>query len=338
MPTRVSILDQSPIRADTTAAIALAESVQLAQRADELGFHRYWLAEHHGSQAFAGSSPEILISRIASVTKRIRVGSGGVMLMHYSPYKVAENFKVLESLFPGRIDVGIGRAPGSDGITAAALAYGSNVGPDYFPAKLADLKAFISDGVPLTEGLRSVRATPATPNVPELWVLGSSDQSGMLAAHFGVPFSFAHFINAPECAAAIETYRARYRPSPQFPQPRVNIGVFALCAETPEAAQQMGACRDLWRLRFEKGEFGPYPSADEAINYPYSAAELLKIEERRSKQILGDPASVHARLQALADEFSVEELMVLSITPTFEQRVRNYELIAAAFGLQSPGE
>ena len=335
MSTRLSILDQSPIRADSTPAIALAESVQLAQRADALGFHRYWLAEHHGSQAFAGSSPEILIARIASATQRIRVGSGGVMLMHYSPYKVAENFKVLESLFPGRIDVGIGRAPGSDGITAAALAYGSGVGPDYFPAKVADLKAFISDGVPLTEGLRQVRATPATLNVPELWILGSSDQSGMLAAHFGVPFSFAHFINARDCGLAIETYRARYRPSPQFPEPRVNIGVFALCAETTDEARDMGACRDLWRLKFEKGEFGPYPSIDEANRYHYSAADLMKIEERRAKQILGDAASVRVRLQDLADEFQAEELMVLSITPTFAQRLRNYELLAEAFGLQS---
>ena len=333
---RLGVLDQSPIRAGATPAQALAETIELARRTDELGYHRFWVAEHHGSAAFAGSSPEIMVTRIAAATRYIRVGSGGVMLTHYSPYKVAENFKVLENLFPGRIDLGIGRAPGSDGITAAALAYGSSIGADYFPAKVGDLRAFLADRTPFTEALSPVRATPAVQQQPEVWILGSSDQSGLLAAHYGLPFSFAHFINAPECGAAIAAYRRTYRPSEEHPEPRVNIGVFALCADTPEDAEDMAACRDLWRLRFERGEFGTYPSIEEARAYRYTDEERARIDERRGKQILGDAATVRTRLQSLADEFGAEEIIVLSITPTFEQRLRSYELLAGAFGLAMP--
>ncbi len=336
MSLRLAVLDQSPIRAGATPAQALAETVELARCVDALGYHRFWVAEHHGSKVFAGASPEIMVTRIAAATQHIRVGSGGVMLTHYSPYKVAENFKVLENLFPGRIDLGVGRAPGSDGLTAAALAYGSSVGADYFPAKVGDLRAFLADRTPFTETLAAVRATPAVAAQPDLWILGSSDQSGLLAAHFGLPFSFAHFINAAECGNAIAAYRRTYRPSPEYPQPRVNIGVFALCADSPDDAEDMAACRDLWRLRVERGEFAAYPSVAEARAHPWSADERARIAERRGKQILGDGAQVRARLQSLAEEFGAEEVVVLSITPTFEQRVRSYELLAQAFGLQSP--
>lgn len=335
MRLRLSVLDQSPIRAGATAAEALAESIALAQRADALGYERYWLAEHHGSKSFAGSSPEIMITRIAAATQRIRVGSGGVMLVHYSPYKVAENFKVLANLFPDRIDLGIGRAPGSDGLTAAALAYGSTIGIDYFPAKVGDLVGFLADTPPLTEAFAHVSATPPVEHVPPVWVLGSSDSSALLAAHFGLPFSFAHFINARECASALSMYRTNFRPSPSCRTPQINIGVFALCADTAQDAAHMAACRDLWRLRAERGEFGGYPSVDEALAYPYSAAERTQIETRRAKQILGGAHEVRDQLRNLAAEFDVNELMILSITPLFSQRIRCYELLAAAFDLPS---
>lgn len=333
MTLRLSVLDQSPIRAGATAAQALAESIALAQRADALGYERYWVAEHHGSKSFAGSSPEIMITRIAAATQRIRVGSGGVMLVHYSPYKVAENFKVLENLFPNRIDLGIGRAPGSDGITAAALAYGSTIGIDYFPAKVGDLCGFLGDSAPLTEAFARVTATPPVEHVPPVWVLGSSDSSALLAAHFGLPFSFAHFINARECASSLAMYRTNFRPSPHCAQPTANVSVFALCAENAEEAEQMAACRDLWRLRAERGEFGGYPSVEDALTYPYTEAERVQIAQRRAKQILGNAVEVHERLMDLATEFAVEELMILSITPLFAQRIRCYELLADAFGL-----
>ena len=334
MSLRLSVLDQSPIRAGATPAQALAESVALAQRADALGYERYWVAEHHGSSAFAGSSPEIMITRIAAATHRIRVGSGGVMLVHYSPYKVAENFKVLESLFPDRIDLGIGRAPGSDGLTAAALAYGSTIGIDYFPAKVGDLCGFLDDSPPLTEAFAQVRATPSVVHAPPVWVLGSSDSSALLAGHFGLPFSFAHFINARECASAIATYRASFRPSARLAAPQVNIGVFVLCADSAEEAEHMAACRDLWRLRAERGEFGGYPSVEEALSYPYTPAERAQLGVRRARQILGNAGEVRARLLDIATEHAVDELMILSITPLFEQRIRCYELLAAAFGLE----
>ena len=218
---KLSVLDQSPIRSGGTAADALRETIELAQITERLGYHRYWVAEHHGSASFAGSSPEVLISTIAANTSRIRVGSGGVMLMHYSPLKVAENFRLLETLYPGRIDLGIGRAPGSDGITAAALAYGSKIGIEYFPAKLADLKAFINGQPPYTEALSPVRVTPEPATAPELWMLASSEDGARLAAHFGLPLSFAHFISPHAAESSCQIYRDTFRPSDICPMPRV---------------------------------------------------------------------------------------------------------------------
>ena len=191
----LGVLDQSPIAGGGDAASALADSVRLARHAEALGYARYWVAEHHGSSAFAGAAPEILMGQILAGTERIRVGSGGVMLMHYSPYKVAETVGMLAALYPGRVELGIGRAPGSDGITAAALAYGSRIGLDYFPAKVADLAAFLRGAPPVTDAFRTVRLTPRPDPAPDLWVLGSSASSATLAAHFGLPFCFAHFIS-----------------------------------------------------------------------------------------------------------------------------------------------
>ena len=190
----LSALDQSPVRSGGTPSDAVQETVRLAQAVERLGYRRYWLAEHHGTDGFAGSAPEILVARVAAATRDIRVGSGGVMLSHYSPLKVAETFRLLELLYPGRIDLGIGRAPGSDTRTARALAYGSQVGIEYFPARIADLVAFLEDSTPATEAFSGVRATPKAPSIPEVWLLGSSAQSAMYAAQFGIAFSFAHFI------------------------------------------------------------------------------------------------------------------------------------------------
>jgi luciferase family oxidoreductase group 1 len=329
-PLRLSVLDQSPIPSGSTAPEALRDTLELARIADRLGYHRYWVAEHHGSQSFAGSAPEILIDRIASVTERIRVGSGGVMLMHYSPLKVAEQFKLLAALHPGRIDLGIGRAPGSDGLTAAALAYGSQIGIEYLPAKLADLRAFIADETPYTDALEGVVATPRVETPPELWMLGSTEDGARLAAHFGLPFSFAHFINPDGLERAATVYREYYRPTEQAPLPILGIGVFALCADTPEEVEQLARCRDVWRLRVERGEFGPIPSIEEAQAYRMTAEDQQRIESRRRHQVLGSGDEVAGQLRDLAGRVGASELFVVSITHQFPARVRCYELLAEA--------
>jgi luciferase family oxidoreductase group 1 len=327
----LSVLDQSPIPSGATAAQALAQSVRLAQHAERLGYRRYWVAEHHGSESFAGCAPEILIAHIAAATTRIRVGSGGVMLMHYSPYKVAETFKLLQTLHPGRIDLAIGRAPGSDGLTAAALAYGNPLGIEYFPAKVADLHAFLHDETPMTEALARVRATPRVDRPPDLWMLGSSEEGGRIAAHFGLPFAYAHFINPDHAERACRIYREAFRPTAENPKPHVMLGVFVLCADSDAEAEALAACRDLWRLKVERGDFGPFPSVREAMDYAYTDAERARIAERRKHQILGTRDPVAAQLRDLAARIGADELTVVSITHDFDRRVRCYELLADAF-------
>ncbi|MBX3707314.1 MAG: LLM class flavin-dependent oxidoreductase [Pseudomonadales bacterium] len=331
---RLGVLDQSPVPSGSTHADALRTTLELARITERLGYHRYWVAEHHGSESFAGSSPEILIGQIAAVTSRIRVGSAGVMLMHYSPLKVAENFKVLAALHPGRIDLGVGRAPGSDGLTAAALAYGSQIGIEYFPAKLGDLQAFLADRPPYTEAFARVVATPRVDIAPELWMLGSSEDGARLAAHFGLPFSYAHFIGPDAFERACGIYRDAFRPSATLAEPYLNVGLFALCTEDRREAERLARCRDVWRLRVERGEFGPIPSIEEAEAVELTAAEETRIAERRQHQILGTRDEVADQITALARRVGAAEVAVISITHAFAARVRCYELLAEAF-LQS---
>ena len=333
--TDFSILDQTPVRAGGTPAQAIDETITLAQKAETMGYNRYWLAEHHGTDGFAGSSPEIMITRVAAVTNCIRVGSGGVMLSHYSPLKVAENFTLLENMFPNRIDLGIGRAPGSDGVTAAALAYGNQMGIEYFPTKIADMTAFLAGQPPASEPFKNVRATPLAPSLPEVWLLGSSYQSAAYAAHFGLAYSFAHFITPYESEALINQYRNNFRPSPVMKEPRVNLGVFVICADTTEEAEHLAASRDYWRLKLSQGQHLPYISPEEALSYPYTQQELSAIKQNKVNRIVGDPKYVKAQLEELASCHSADELVILTITYDFASRLHSYELIAQAFGLQA---
>ena len=335
---KLSVLDQSPIRQDGDARQALAESIALAQATERLGYTRYWLAEHHGTAGFAGSSPEIMVTRVAAATRHIRVGSGGVMLSHYSPLKVAENFKLLENLYPGRIDLGIGRAPGSDGATAAALAYGNEVGIEYFPTKIADMVAFLADAPPVTKPFKDVRATPAVLQTPEVWLLGSSDQSAAYAAHFGLAYSFAHFIAPQVTAPVMKYYRDNFQPSDNLATPRANAGVFVICAETQEEADYLATSRDLWRLRLNQGQHLPYAHPDEALAHEYTTQELRVIEANRANRFAGTPESLREQLTAFANENGFEELLVLTITHDFETRLRSYELLADAFDLERRDE
>ena len=336
MSLKLSILDQSPIRSGATPADALAETVKLAQEADRLGYSRYWLAEHHGTDGFAGSAPEIMIARVAAATSHIRVGSGGVMLSHYSPLKVAEVFRLLETLFPGRIDLGIGRAPGSDQITAAALGYGSQVGIEYFPTRIADMVAFLTDETPSTRAFSRVRATPKSDTVPDIWLLGSSDGSASYASQFGLPFAFAQFINPHDGERVLAAYRENFRASDLYDEPHASVSVFVMCAEDEEEARHLATSRHFWRLRLEKGLHGPYPTPEDAAAFPYTPADRARLEEIKPYSVVGTPAQVKERLIKMAERFDVDEIVVLTISHDFGKRVRSYQLVAEALGLE-PG-
>ena len=332
---KLSVLDQSPVKSGHTVEEALAETVALAQAAEAAGYHRYWVAEHHGTATFAGPAPEIMVTRIAAATDHIRVGSGGVMLSHYSPYKVAEMFRVLEALFPGRIDLGIGRAPGSDGITAAALAYGNQIGIEYFPTKIGDLMAFLTDSPPPTEAFARVTATPHAAGVPELWLLGSSDQSAYLAAHFGLGYSYAQFITEHYKDSALKAYRETFKPSEFLAEPRVSVSIFVVCAETEREADRLAMSRDYWNIMRERNRRGPFPSVEEAeaAAKEYSDIDRAIIAESRKRLVCGTPAHCKERLTEIAADYGAEEVVVLTITHDAAARIRSYELLADAFGI-----
>lgn len=332
---RLSVLDQSPIRSGGTAAEAIGETVRLAQAAERLGYHRYWLAEHHSHGAFAGASPEVLIGRIAATTSRIRVGSGGVMLSHYSALKVAESFRALETLHPGRIDLGLGRAPGADRLASAALATGqSGFRYDDFPRKVSDLQGWLEGSLPEGHPFARVRAMPAGETAPEMWLLGTSDQSAILAAHFGCAFSFAHFINAHGSVQVMEMYRRDFRPSARWKEPLGSLGVFVICAPTEEEALYHAASRPLTMLRSRRGEGDGVPTPEEALSYPWTEAERAFARDIDGRTIAGDPEQVEKALGALASEHKVDELVIVNVMYSFEARLKSYELLAEAFELE----
>ncbi|MBT8147740.1 MAG: LLM class flavin-dependent oxidoreductase, partial [Gammaproteobacteria bacterium] len=280
---KLSVLDQSPIRSGSTAQAALEETFALAKQCDAQGYHRYWLAEHHASDALAGCSPEVLLGRLGAETSRIRIGSGGVMLPHYSPYKVAENFKVLQTLYPERVDLGVGRAPGTDPFTAAALRYGSTVGPQHFSQMVADLQALLNDSEPATRGMEGARAFPLVDVPPEMWMLGSSEDSAGFAADAGLPYSFAYFINPAIRTDIFELYRERFQPGPNLTEPHTSLCIFTICAETEEEAWRLSRSRDLWFVRLLQGAPGPVPTIEEATEYPYADSERQVLESNRHK-------------------------------------------------------
>jgi luciferase family oxidoreductase group 1 len=330
----LSVLDQSPVREGGTPAQAIAETIELARAADRLGYTRYWVAEHHNTPGLAGTAPEILIARLAGATSRMRIGSGGVMLSHYSALKVAETFRVLETLYPGRIDLGIGRAPGSDQHTARALQHGPGaLTIEQFPEQIADLMGYLGDGLPADHRFASITAMPTGPSMPDLWLLGSSDASAAYAAYFGTAFSFAHFINDQGGPEAMQMYRDDFEPSRHLAKPQGSIGVFVLCAETQAEAERLASSRDLWRLRLDLGQIGPIPSVEEALAYPYSEMEKRRVSFNRRRQIIGTPEVVKEQLLALGERYGVDEFVVVSICHDFAARLRSYELLAETFDL-----
>lgn len=332
---QLSVLDQSPIGAGEDAATAIAHTIELARRCDALGYHRYWLAEHHASKTLASSAPEILISRVANETTHIRVGSGGVMLSHYSPYKVAENFRLLEVMYPGRIDLGVGRAPGSDGVTSAALAYGNRLGIDYYPTKIRDMLAWVSSEKPWSEAFGDLAVSPAAQTVPEVWVLASSPDSARYAAYFGLPLSYAHFIVPEQAVEVARMYRAEFN-GESGRKPRVSLGVFAIANDDPERVELLRRTRELARIRRDSGQRGPAPTLGEAAAHPFTEEQLDRMRSKRSRQIVGVPDDVRTEIDALVTATGADEVVVLTITPSFEDRVRSYELLADAFELAAP--
>jgi luciferase family oxidoreductase group 1 len=321
---RLSVLDQSPISAGSTGADALRNTLDLARLADQLGYERYWLAEHHGGPMLAGPSPEVLIGPVAAATRRIRVGSGGVMLPHYSPFKVAESFSVLSALYPGRIDLALGRASGTDPLTAFALQRDRRqAAPDDFPQQLAELIAHLNGTLPPDHPFaRLAHDLPGGQEKPEVWLLGSSPQSGIWAAELGLPYSFADFIN-PRGAEIAQRYLETH------PRGRVAVGVWALAAETDDEAQRLASSSRMTLRLLRRGQLIPVPPPEEALRFLEHDDGGARGTTRRG--IVGTPDVVRARIEEVAAEYGAEEVIVLTITYDHAARRRSYELIAEAF-------
>jgi luciferase family oxidoreductase group 1 len=334
-PLRISVLDQSPIAQGSSGADALRNTVDLARLADALGYHRYWVAEHHGGPMLAGPSPEVLIGPIAAVTAGIRVGSGGVMLPHYSPLKVAESFSLLAGLYPGRIDLALGRAAGTDPLTTFALQRDRRqAAPDDFPAQLGELLAYIEDRMPPDHPFAKLASTlPGIPHAPEPWLLGSSAQSALWAAELGLPYAFADFIN-PQGVPIVATYLERFADSLRLATPLAAVGVWVLCAESLEEAEYLAASSRWAIVKLRRGELIAVPPPDQALrNLQADERSGMRTGQRR-RTVLGTPEQVRDQLEQIAAEYRAQELIVVTITHDHALRRRSYQLLAEAFELE----
>lgn len=333
MSLQLSVLDQTPIRRGSNAVESLQESIQLARLADRLGYTRYWLSEHHNSTTLAMAAPEIMIARLASETNYIRFGSGGIMLPNHSSFKVAENFRLLEALYPNRIDLGIGRAPGGDRISARLLNPSNSFDPQEYIQQIKDLQAYLTDtpGEANLEG--KIKAIPVINTAPEMWMLTSSGESGYLAAHAGMTLSYAQFINPVGGADAVANYRKRFRPSAGLDAPKANVGVFAFTSESEKKAAEVQAVMDYRLLSFEKGQYNEMPTYEIAKAYNYSPGEWQRVLFNRARTVIGTPDLVKEKITALANEFEVEEVVIATFAETAEDRFRSYELFSELFEL-----
>lgn len=326
---KLSILDQSPIRVGGTARQALQETLQLAQLAERLGYFRFWVSEHHNTTSLAGSAPEVLLAALGAATQTIRIGSGGVMLPHYSAFKVAETFSLLSNLYPDRIDLGIGRAPGSDMRTAQVLATDGRPKFERFPTLVQELRTMLYD-----ETFRP-RITPKAEIPPPIWMLGSSHESAILAGQLGLPYNFALFINGQMIPQIYELYQSEFQPSPQLAEPYFMVTTNVVCAESETEARRLSLSRNLLFLRFARGEQDVrVPSVEEAENYPYNQEERAFLSNKFQRAIIGDPTQVKQGIEELADTFHADEVMTVTITYDFAARMRSYELLAEVFGLK----
>lgn len=332
---RLSILDQTPIRYGSNAREALQESVELAKQADEDGYTRYWMSEHHNTTMLAGSAPEILISRVAAETSRMRIGSGGIMLPNHSTLKVAENFRLLEAMYPNRIDLGIGRAPGGDRMTSQLLNPSNHFDPQDYIRQVADLEAFFKDEA--TEGTVNgkVKAIPVTSTSPDVWMLTSSGESAYLAAHFGVALCYAKFINPMGAPEAIEQYSRNFKTGKQLPAPHTCVAVFGFCSEDKEKVKEVQAMMDFRFLSFEKGQYNLSYTYDDIKDYEYSSVEWQRVLHNRGRMIVGTPDAMKEAVTDLADECGTDEIMIATFTERAKDRLESYRLLADLF-LLSP--
>lgn len=325
----LSVLDLAPVPEGVSATEALRRTVDLARLAERLGYSRLWFAEHHGMPSVASAAPEILIGHVASATSTLRIGSGGVMLPNHAPLKVAEVFRTLSALHPDRIDLGLGRAPGSDGLASRALRAGDG---HEFPAQLAELQAFGGDReFPATHPYRAIQPVPGDAPLPPIWLLGSSGASAHWAGSLGLGYSFASHFSPTPAGPAFRAYRDSFKPSAAFPKPHAVLGIAAVCAPTEEEADHLAATMDLAWLRIRRGEFLPLPSPETARAHPYNAGELEVLREYRSRTVVGTPAQVRAGIEQRVRDSGADEVMVTSNLHDHAARLRSYELLAQAF-------
>ena len=332
---RLSVLDQSVALAGRPHGASIRETIELARHCEALGYRRFWVSEHHNHDTITGTAPEIVMAAIGATTERIRIGSAGIMLPHYSALKVAEQFRVLDAIAPGRIDLGVGRAPGSDGRTAYALNPHAPPGADDFPAQVRDLMAWVSgDPLPENHPFADIRAFPEGETIPETWMLGTSNYGAQVAAHFGIPYCFAHFITQGEgCGQALDLYRQHYRPSARHPKPTSTVCVWALMADTEEEADFQFMSRARTRLARDRGILLPVEPPDVAASHPYSAQERARMQAMREQAFVGTPENVGNRLRRLAENLGLDELVILTWTYELAARKSSYELFAREFGI-----
>ena len=330
----LSVLDLSPVPSGSDPARALRNTLELARLADDLGYERYWLAEHHNLPSVASPAPEVMIGHVANVTGRIRVGAGGIMLPNHAPLKVAETFRVLEALHPGRIDLGIGRAPGTDPVTAAALRGPRGAaGAEDFPEQFGELLAFSGGGFPEDHPFRSVSAAPEGVELPPIWLLGSSGYSAKAAGEMGLGYAFASHFSPVDPAPLLRAYRENFRPSDRFAEPHAILAASVICADTDERAEELASSMGLAWVRMRTGKPGPLPSPEEALAYPYTPGERRLFESYRSMQVVGSVPVVQARLGELAGRTAADEIMVTTMIHDHGERLRSYEKLAKTFGL-----
>jgi luciferase family oxidoreductase group 1 len=338
---KLSIVDQSPIPAGFAASDAFDNTIDLARFAERLGYTRYWIAEHHSTQSLASPAPEIMIARVGAETERIRVGSGAVLLSHYSPMKVAETFRVLEALYPGRIDLGIGRAPGGSSLDAYALQHSrlNQELADDFPQRLVEMLAFFRGSFPQQHPFARLHLSPGTPGNPDVWLLGSSGWSADASAQLGLPYAAAHFIGPAATRKSVEHYMAKFEPSEYLNEPQVLVCVGAVAADTDEEAERLYSSQRLRRALRDQGREmnGPIPTPEEALAQLAELRPLPRAEEGEWPRIIvGSVEHVHERLAHMADELHVDELMLITVVHDHEARKHSYELLADAFEIEAP--
>jgi luciferase family oxidoreductase group 1 len=331
MALRLSVLDQSVSLAGSSEDAAIRDTLALAEHCERLGYARFWLSEHHGLPTIVGSAPEIVMAAIAARTSVIRIGSAGVMLPHYSALKVAEQFRVLEALAPGRIDLGVGRAPGGDMRTALALNPDAALAAEDFPAQVRDLQAWTSAG-----RHAGITAHPRGPHAPEIWILGSSDYGAQLAAHFGLPYAFAYFFtDGVGAEQALALYRERYQPSERHPEPQATLCIWALVAASDDEARHHALSRDRWRIDRARGVLGPLQSPADIAARGFSDAEEQSLAPMRARAFVGSVATVRERIDRLVAQFSLDEVVVNTWAHDPAVRRASYALLAEAYGLSA---